>query len=48
MKIFNGKLMRSKKGGMELSINTIVILILAITMLGLGLTFIRGMMQKSV
>lgn len=48
MDIFNGKLTRSKKGGMEMSITTIVILILAITMLGLGLTFVRSMMQKSV
>lgn len=32
----------SKKGNLSLSINAIVVLIMAITMLGLGLAFIRG------
>lgn len=32
----------SKKGALELSINAIVVLILAITILGLGIAFIRG------
>lgn len=36
----------NKKGALELSINAIVILILAITMLGLGLTFIRGIFKQ--
>lgn len=36
----------NKKGALELSINAIVILILAITMLGLGLTFIRGIFEN--
>ena len=34
--------MRTKKGSLNLSINAIVILILAITMLGLGLAFMRN------
>ncbi len=33
---------RNKKGGLNLSINAIVVLILAITMLGLGLSFMRN------
>jgi hypothetical protein len=32
----------NKKGALELSINAIVVLILAITILGLGIAFIRG------
>ncbi len=39
--------MKSKKGSLELSINAIVILVLAITLLGLGLTFIRGLFGKA-
>ena len=34
---------KNKKGGLEISINAIVILILAITVLGIGLAFLRGM-----
>lgn len=37
----------NKKGALELSINAIVILIIAITMLGLGLGFVRGMFGKA-
>ena len=37
---------KNKKADLSLSINSIVILILAITMLGLGLTFIRGMFSR--
>ncbi len=33
---------RNKRGALELSINAIVVLILAITILGLGIAFIRG------
>ena len=44
MKIFDVK--RRKKASLELSINSIVILILAITMLGLGLTFMRGLFKN--
>jgi len=41
--------MRSnKKGGLEISINAIVILILAITVLGIGLAFIRGMFKNTL
>jgi len=36
-----------KKGSLELSINAIVILILAITMLGLGLGFMKGLFSKT-
>ncbi len=39
---------KSKKGGLEISINTIVVLILAITMLGLGLYFIRNLFGGTV
>jgi len=39
--------MRSKKGGLQISINAIVILILAITVLGIGLGFINGMFQNT-
>ena len=37
----------SKKADLSLSINAIVILILAITMLGLGLAFLRGTFKKT-
>ena len=40
--------MRSKKGGLQISINAIVILILAITVLGIGLGFIRGMFSQTI
>lgn len=46
MRIFSGK--RSKRGALDLSINAIVVLILAITMLGLGLAFIRGLFGGAV
>lgn len=38
---------KNKKGDLSLSINAIVILILAITMLGLGLAFLRGTFKKT-
>src|SRR3989338_6831715 len=38
--------MKNKKADLSLSINAIVILILAITMLGLGLTFMRGIFKQ--
>lgn len=37
-----------KKGSLNLSINAIVVLILAVTMLGLGLMFMQKMMGKSM
>jgi len=37
----------TKNASLNLSINAIVILILAITMLGLGLTFMRGLFKKT-
>ncbi|MBU4283487.1 MAG: hypothetical protein KJ968_00090 [Nanoarchaeota archaeon] len=41
--------MRSnKKAGLQISINAIVILILAITVLGIGLAFIRGMFSQTI
>ncbi|PIO03294.1 hypothetical protein COT48_05455 [Candidatus Woesearchaeota archaeon CG08_land_8_20_14_0_20_47_9] len=36
------RILRMKMGSLELSINAIVIIIIAITMLGLGLTFMRS------
>lgn len=41
---FNG----NKKGALQLSIDAVVILILAITMLGLGLAFIKGLFGGTV
>lgn len=38
--------MRNKKGSMELSINAIVVLVLAICLLGLGLAFTKGMFEN--
>jgi hypothetical protein len=38
----------SKKGSLNLSINAVVVIVLAITMLGLGLAFIRGMFAKGL
>ncbi|MBN1502960.1 hypothetical protein JW930_05440 [Candidatus Woesearchaeota archaeon] len=38
---------KSKRGSLNLSINAIVVLILAITMLGLGLGFIRGTFKSA-
>ncbi|MFA5141646.1 MAG: hypothetical protein WC471_01595 [Candidatus Woesearchaeota archaeon] len=43
--IFQGP--RQKKADISLSVNTIVIIVLAITLLGLGLTFIRGIVGDS-
>ncbi|MBW3022492.1 hypothetical protein KY308_00105 [Candidatus Woesearchaeota archaeon] len=39
--------MMRKKGGMELSINAIVILIIAMVVLGIAILFIRGLFAKS-
>ena len=36
----------NKKGAMELSINTIVIVVIGITLLVLGLVFVRGIFDK--
>ena len=36
----------NKKGALELSINAIVIIILAMTLLGLGLAFVRGLFTR--
>ena len=47
MRFFYGKRLYSrKKGALELSINAIVIIVLAMTLLGLGLTFIRGQFKQ--
>lgn len=40
-------IIRQKKGALQLSINAIVVLILAITMLGLGLGFMRNMFGQT-
>jgi hypothetical protein len=37
----------NKKGGLQISINAIVVLILAITVLGIGLAFINGMFSDT-
>jgi len=37
---------KKKRGSMELSVSAIVVLILAITMLSLGLVFVKGMLGK--
>ena len=37
---------KNKKGALQLSINAIVIIVLAMTVLGLGLTFTRGLFRK--
>ena len=39
-------MMRNKKGDLGLSIQAIVVIILAITLLGLGLTFVRNFFGK--
>ena len=44
--MFFGKIC-SKRADLSLSTNAIVILILAITILGLGLTFVRGLFQQA-
>ncbi|MFA5176490.1 MAG: hypothetical protein WC413_04515 [Candidatus Nanoarchaeia archaeon] len=38
--------MKSKKGAIELSMTTIIVIILGVTLLSLGLMFIRGMFDK--
>jgi hypothetical protein len=38
---------RSRKGSLELSVNAIVVLVMAIAILGLGLAFIRGALGKA-
>ncbi len=40
------KLLKSKKSSLEMSIKTIVVVVLAMTLMGLGLTFMRGMMKN--
>ena len=44
MKIFSGN---KRKGALDLSLSTIVVLIFAITVLGLGLVFIRGLFNMA-
>jgi len=44
-KIFDIK-KQNKRGALELSINTIVVIVIAMALLGLGLMFIRGMFDK--
>ena len=38
--------MKSKKGALELSMNTIVIIVIGITLLILGLAFVTGLFEK--
>lgn len=47
MKRTNFSFRRNQKGDLNLSINAIVVLILAITLLGLGLMFIRGTFTRA-
>ena len=46
LKIFTGP--TKKKADLSLSVNTIVIVVLAITLLGLGLTFIRTIVGQGL
>ena len=39
--------MKHRKASLELSVNAIVILVIAITMLGIGLTFMRSKMNEA-
>ncbi len=39
--------MRRKKGALDVSINSIVVIVFAVTMLGLGLAFIKGYFEKA-
>ena len=41
------RFLKSKKGAIEVSINTIIILIFAIAILGIGLSFIRSSISKA-
>ncbi len=38
--------MKNKKGALEMSVNTIVVIVIAVTLLTLGLFFIRGLFTK--
>jgi len=40
-------MIKGKKGAMELSINTIVVIVIGVTMLTLGLVFVRNIVGKS-
>jgi len=39
-------MIKSKKGALELSVNTIVIIVIGVTLLTLGLLFVRGVFNK--
>lgn len=40
-------MIKSKKGALELSINTIVVIVIGVTLLTLGLVFVRGILTKA-
>jgi len=39
-------MIKGKKGALELSVNTIVVIVIGVTLLVLGLVFVRGIFQK--
>ena len=39
-------MIKNKKGALELSINTIVVIVIGVTLLILGLVFVRGIFEK--
>ena len=40
-------MIKSKKGALELSVNTIVVIVIGVTILTLGLVFVRGILTKT-
>ncbi|MEK6907190.1 MAG: hypothetical protein AABW45_01565, partial [Nanoarchaeota archaeon] len=40
-------MLKNKKGALELSINTIVVIVIGVTLLTLGLVFVRGIITKT-
>ncbi|MBU1203559.1 MAG: hypothetical protein KKG60_00645 [Nanoarchaeota archaeon] len=40
------KIIKSKKGAMELSVNTIVVIVIGVTLLVLGLVFVKGIFDR--
>src|SRR3989344_6605784 len=40
-------MIKGKKGALELSVNTIVVIVIGVTLLTLGLVFVRGILTKA-
>src|SRR3989338_7920221 len=40
-------MIKSKKGALELSVNTIVVIVIGVTLLTLGLVFVRGIITQT-